>query len=564
MKDRLIQLLMLFVMILMVSSCTKKPPSRADYEKFIAEFESWYIPLFNQVKAAEFSAAISGKARDYQSAADLNIELNARLANSSDFSKLKAFRDAEVLDNPQQKRELDLIYNQYLYHQIDQKLMKDIVNLSHSINQQYTNQQLSFKGSFSSPEVLDSILANSLLSTELEAAWKGRKQAAQSMEKDFIRLVKMRNLAAQSLGFKDYFDLQLFMSGHNANQLEEIYLEFDLITKDLYHDAKGIIDNRLSVIYSVPESALMPWHYQNQFFQDVPNIFAVNFNEYYRGKNLTKIADSFFKGIGLDLSDVYRNSNIQENSGEYFTFTSNIDRKGDVRINANINETELGMQRLLYESGMAAYEKHIDQSLSFMLREPSQLLVADAVATLFSRFSRNPEWLEKVIGVKYDDPVELQKMYLNYLTMSKLVFARWAQVMYHFEKNLYKNPDQNLNELWWGLVKNYQGLRKPAGWENPDWISKSHLIAQPCTYHNYILGELLACQLYHYINNEVLIEQGGCSVKCINQPKVGEYFISRIFRFGRVYPWEELIQKSTGESLNVNYYKEQFVSAYGS
>lgn len=535
-------------------SCSSSTPTRADYEAFVAEFEAWFIPLDRQVKEAEFAAAMSGKSRDYEIAADLNIQLNVRLSDPSDFEQLKRFKEANILENPQQKRELELIYNLYLYHQIDQKLMKEIVTLSHSINQQY----LSFSG-----EKSDSVLANSLISTQLESAWKERNLNSKTVEKDFIRLVKLRNTAAQSLGFKNYFDLQLFMSGHNPEKLAAIYDEFDLITKDLYKDVKAIIDERLSVIYSVPASSLMPWHYQNQFFQDVPNIFSVNFNDFYRGKNLTRIAGSFFKGIGLDLSEVYQHSNIHENSGQYYTFTTNIDRKGDVRINAQINETETGMQRLLYESGIAAYEKNIDPSLSYMLREPSQLLVADAVATLFSRFSRNPEWLREMLGAPIQNPDEIQKMYKNYLTMSKLVFARWAQVMYHFEKNLYENPEQNLNELWWNLVKQYQGLKKPGGWENPDWISKSHLIAKPCTYHNYILGELLACQIYHYINNEVLKEQGGCSVKCLNQPVVGEYFVNRIFRFGRVYPWEELILKSTGESLNVDYYQQQFVSSTG-
>lgn len=555
MRPKNVASLLIVIALFVFVSCSNSRPTRLDYEEFVAEFEDWYVPLDHQVKEAEFNAAMSGKSIDYDIAADLNIQLNARLADRSDFNKLKKIRESGVLENPQQKRELELIYNLFLYHQIDQKLMKEIVTLSHSVNQQYL--------SLSSADA-DSVLSNSLFTNELEAAWKSRNLAAGKVEKDFIRLVKLRNTAAQSLGFKNYFDLHLFMSGHDAQKLSAIYEDFDLITRDLYKDVKMIIDERLSTIYSVPATSLMPWHYQNQFFQDVPNIFSINFNEFYHGKSLTRIADSFFKGIGLDLSEVYLHSNISENSGSNYTFTTNIDRKGDVRINAQINETETGMQRLLYESGIAAYEKNIDQSLSYMLREPSQLLVADAVATLFSRFSRNPEWLREMLGAPIQNPDEILKMYNNYLTMSKLVFARWAQVMYHFEKNLYENPDQNLNELWWNLVKQYQGLKKPTGWDNPDWISKMNLISQPCTYHNYILGELLACQIYHYINNEVLKEQGGCSVKCLNQPLVGEYLVNRIFRFGRVYPWEELILKSTGESLNVDYYKQQFVSSIGS
>ena len=37
-----------------------------------------------------------------------------------------------------------------------------------------------------------------------------------------------------------------------------------------------------------------------------------------------------------------------------------------------------------------------------------------------------------------------------------LIFSRWCQVMLRFEKAIYADPDQDLNELWWDLVEKYQ------------------------------------------------------------------------------------------------------------
>ena len=39
-----------------------------------------------------------------------------------------------------------------------------------------------------------------------------------------------------------------------------------------------------------------------------------------------------------------------------------------------------------------------------------------------------------------------------------LIFSRWCQVMFRFEKGLYGNPDQDLNRLWWDLVEKYQEI----------------------------------------------------------------------------------------------------------
>ena len=49
---------------------------------------------------------------------------------------------------------------------------------------------------------------------------------------------------------------------------------------------------------------------------------------------------------------------------------------------------------------------------------------------------------------------------------------RLAMVMTHFERALYQDPEQDLNTLWWDLVEEFQGVRRPEGRHAPDWASK--------------------------------------------------------------------------------------------
>lgn len=86
------------------------------------------------------------------------------------------------------------------------------------------------------------------------------------------------------------------------------------------------------------------------------------------------------------------------------------------------------------------------------------------------------------------------------LQTRQILFSRWSQVMYRFEKALYDNPDQDLQQLWWSLVERYQGITCPKNRENfADWASKIHVATVPCYYHNYLLGELLASQIGHIL-----------------------------------------------------------------
>jgi len=146
------------------------------------------------------------------------------------------------------------------------------------------------------------------------------------------------------------------------------------------------------------------------------------------------------------------------------------------------------------------------------------------------------------------------------LRLQMMVFSRWSQVMYRFEKSLYENPDQDLNKLWWDLVEKYQLLKRPEGRNEPDWASKIHIASSPCYYHNYLLGELLASQLYYYIGNNILKVKDVTNQSFVNKPEVGKYLIDKVFSVGDRYYWNDMIEKATGEKLTAKYFTLQFVN----
>jgi peptidyl-dipeptidase A len=88
----------------------------------------------------------------------------------------------------------------------------------------------------------------------------------------------------------------------------------------------------------------------------------------------------------------------------------------------------------------------------------------------------------------------------------------------------------------------------------PDWAAKIHIALYPCYYHNYLLGELLASQLYDFISTN--IANGGSFV---GNKAVGEYLRNKVFIPGSKYYWNDMIEKSTGEKLTARFYAKQFV-----
>ncbi|MCX6555697.1 MAG: peptidase M3, partial [Candidatus Aminicenantes bacterium] len=79
-------------------------------------------------------------------------------------------------------------------------------------------------------------------------------------------------------------------------------------------------------------------------------------------------------------------------------------------------------------------------------------------------------------------------------------------------------------------------------------------------YHNYLLGELLASQLLYHIAGAVLKSDAVEGQSFAGRPEVGRYLTEFVFKPGMRWPWNEMIERATGEKLTAKYYARQFVS----
>jgi peptidyl-dipeptidase A len=248
-------------------------------------------------------------------------------------------------------------------------------------------------------------------------------------------------------------------------------------------------------------------------------------------------------------------SDLYEKPGKnQHAFCTDIDRSGDVRTLDNVKPDSYWMNTMLHELGHGVYSYYNDKSLPFTLRDAAHSFTTEAIANLFGRFATDPVWMNDMGIIDKAESEKIAIVSNNALRLQMLVFSRWAQVMYRFEKSMYENPDQDLNQLWWTIVEKYQLLGRPEGRNMPDWATKIHVALYPCYYHNYLLGELLASQLYYYITTNVVKNQSFSGEKA-----VGEYLKQKVFMPGTRYYWNDMIEKSTGEKLTAKYYAKQFV-----
>ena len=558
MKTLLILIMMLTAGIFLFGCATR--PRQNELEGFIKAHVEKIKPLQKERNLASWDAATTGKPENYDRASSLTLKIRRIYSNTREFAFLEEVRKSGKVSNAILARQSDLLYNRYLENQIESELLKQIVDLSSEIERTFSI----YRGKIEGQEVTDNeireVLKTQTDSLKRKHAWLAGKQVGAVVADDVIRLVKLRNQAAQKLNFDNFHTLSLAVVEQDVKEMDRIFDELYELTNEPFTRLKADLDRILAAKYDVAVADLMPWHYHDLFFQETPMVYDLDLDVYYQEKDIKELAARFYAGIDLPVESILANSDLYEKEGKNpHAFCEDMDRQGDVRVLCNIKNNEYWMETALHELGHGVYFKYYNPEAPYLLREPAHIFTTEAIAMFFGRLSRNPAWMQQMLDLSDQQRLEIEKVSDKYAQLKQLIFARWAMVMYNFEKQLYANPDQDLNALWWRLVEKYQFIKKPLGRDEPDWAAKIHVPLYPCYYHNYLLGELLASQLHNHIVHKVLKLKSGENISYVGQIKVGDFLRKKVFEVGAVYHWNKMIERATGEPLTPKYFVTQFV-----
>jgi peptidyl-dipeptidase A len=557
-------LVLLILPVITLTSCNnaekKENKMEKEFKEFAEKHETQIAPLYKNLCDAYFTASISGEEADYNKSAKYELEYTKIYTNKEEFELLNKFKESCEIKDKILARELDVLYNSYLSNQADPAILEEMINMASEIDRQFSLYRANIKGKSMSDNEIEEILSNSTSSAEVKEAWIEVKKLGPVVADDIVALVKKRNELAVSLGFNNYHEMSLKLSDQDPKEISKIFDELDELTRGTFEELKSEIDTYLAAKFNITKKELRPWHYQNRFFQEAPKMYDIDLNTYYKDQDIEQLTIDYYASIGMDITDMIANSDLYEKEKKnQHAYCINIDKVSDIRVLCNIKPNYNWMNTMLHEFGHANYDKYIDADLPYVLRDPAHTFTTEAIAMLFGRMGSNAQWMQDMLGISDKEKKEIAELGFKSLRLEQLVFSRWAQVMYRFEKSLYENPDQDLNKLWWDLVEQYQMVQRPDNREMPDWATKSHIATSPCYYHNYLLGELLASQLNYYMSTKIVGSEDFNMQSYYGNKEVGQYLIDNVFKPGARWHWNTMIENATGEKLTAKYYAMQFV-----
>jgi peptidyl-dipeptidase A len=496
---------------------------------------------------AEWEAATSGTPEANRRSQEAQAELMRFLADPERHAALQRLHTSGAAADPLLARQLKVLYLRTAENQQDEATIDQLTRLEAEIRDRYYNFRGVVEGQALSDNELDQLLANSTDPAQARQAWEASKQVGAEVAGLVRELARTRNAAARRQGFRDHFQRAVELSEIEEAFLLSLFERLETATTAPFARLKARLDQARAAHFGLSPEALGPWHYGDRFFQKPPAMGAVNLDRLFADKDPVALALATYDGLGLEVRDILARSDLYARPGKnQHAFCTDIDKDGDVRTLNNLEPNHRWNETLLHELGHGVYDKYQDRTLPWLLRGYPHVLSTEAIAILMGSLSNDREWLSSVVGVPAAEAEAIAQAAHEFAGANDLIFTRWVLVMTHFERGLYADPDGDLDGLWWTLVERYQGLRRPAGRQAPDWAAKIHIALYPVYYHNYELGNLLAAQLRHCLQQVA----GGL----VGRPAAGRWLVENVFRPGNRQAWPEHVVAATGEPLTPAYF----------
>lgn len=523
-------------------------------ETFINSQTEELKPRYIKWANLQWLVATTGKEEHQQALSAVMREVREYMADPARYQRLTELMSAPEAQDPLVTRQALLLHNELRGSQISADLIAQMTELEVQLQSAFSCFRAVVGGKAVTDNDLKQVLRGSDDVALRREAWEASKQIGEEVAYRMRALARLRNKAAQQAGFDNFYMMRLELNEIDERELFALFDELKTGTDPAWQAYKQQLDTRLAARFGVSVVELRPWHYADPFFQEgQPS--NINLDGIFGDKNLEQLTQDYYRAIGLEINDVLARSDLYEREGkEQHAFCTHIDREGDVRVVCNIRPNARWMETMLHEYGHAVYDKYIDRGLPFLLREPAHTLTTEAIAILGGNHVNEAAWLRQYAGVSEAEAERMTAALREAHRTQALIFARWVFVMCHFERALYRDPEQDLNALWWDIVECFQWVRRPDDRNAPDWAAKIHIGTAPVYYHNYLLGAMMAAQLREHILTHVVDNSPAAYVA---DPRVGNYLVERVFMPGSTRDWRGWLRYATGQDLSAAFYVAQ-------
>ncbi len=353
------------------------------------------------------------------------------------------------------------------------------------------------------------------------------------MDSVMLRLMEFRNARSKSLGFENFAELVLEVSGIGAEWFYEFVQTIDAATAEPYAELLEELKRERG------ESEIEA--------RDIARLFGLYYSANQGAAISVDRMDSLMKetieNIGLEYSDLNVEIVEQDLPGGIAGQSLAIRIPEDFKV---VVVDDLSMYDRMHEIGHGV--QYTFTTIGYPVLEGYEWCLGsdcgaytEGVAEILARFVRNDEWQKRCAGMSDEYLMAQKEMLKKYMPL----YLRYLLVNSMYEIALYNDLARDPLEIWQMLGRKYLLLEgsnlKPIPFANIIHVS------YPVYVQNYLIAEVIAWQIH-----DSLREKFGSGYAF--DARVGDFLKEYFYSAGGLYPWQARLKKATGRELDIGGY----------
>lgn len=514
-------LLAAFLFVLTFAACQTTQIAQDDIIGFVDDYEKKAEYVNRRVSQCLWEYYTENNADSLEYYQELQRRLNY---DHQLLSKVKEFRSR--ISDEDYAHKLDKIYRQGLRNMISKR--SEIKHLTDSLIAVFNQNQFSFEGKAINKTTLEDIISTDSDRDRRQAAFRVLNAPGEKVSDGIKRLARLRNQATVSLGYNSFFDLMLIADGLSREEYNNFIQELDQLTAEPYRSVLDSLADLLKV------DNIQPWD-----INFVLGLDADRFDGYFPESNQVALANATLKGLGININNwpIYIASAvtvIKEDVNIYLP----VHIPEDVRLVVSPGSGYQSFKEYCGLLGQAVYAVHMDRT-NYLNTTPTAPCFGSAMAMIIQRMIDKDVWLRRYAGMPEPEVIKISSS----SAIIHLIDLRKALVHVHFEKEIYKNPYADMDQLYATLFEKYMFISPEV--ENNTWATDIDLIKKPVYLPNLLFAQCIVGQTYNYLEKKY--------GSIVDNTHTREFMVQNYYRFGGSTDWRILVSRGTGEELNPEY-----------
>lgn len=574
-------LFVLLVFTFSFSSCKdEKTAHQKEVQDYLDAYNKNYKELYTASSEGQWSVnthIVEGDTMNAYVSGKADEALAKFTGSNENVIKATAFLKWESdLSSKQVKQLKKILYLAAGNPESAEATVKELIKAGTAQTEKLYGYKFMMDGKEITPNDVDSLLVYATDTAVRRKVWETSKAVGKELKGGLVNLRKLRNDVVKNLGYPDYFNYQVSDYGMNTEEMMALLKKFNQELFPLYNELHTYMRYELAKKYHVKDVPdYIPAHWlSNRWGQDWSEMVTVkglNLDSALKNKNaewLAKQGEIFYNSIGFpslpntfweksSLYPVAKDAGYKKNT---HASAWHMDLENDVRSLMSIVPNAQWYETVHHEYGhIYYYMSYSNPDVPYLLREGANRAYHEALGSMMGLAAMQKPFAAGLglidPNTKTDDTKQLLKDALNYV-----VFIPWSTgTMSMFEHDLYaKNlPEDQWNNRWWELAKQYQGIVPPGNRnEFCDPATKTHINDDPAQYYDYALSFILLFQVHDFISKNIL-HQDVHATNYFGNKEVGK-FIQDLMKPGSSADWRKLLKDKTGEDLSARAMLEYF------